>query len=537
VRWPWLLAALASLAACAAPPQAAEPEPSGAPAAAPASLHPQPNPPGLTDADLHGRWRIVSLNARAPAGLAEDSPGERTPYLAFSPLGYGGNTGCNSFGGYGVHDGARYYASGAGQTAMGCGDLTAQEETIIGILTASPRMLLSADGRLTLTAARGTMVVVRDRSAAPFPPPPDWGERAILAGTVWRLAGVDGAWLHEPGRRTLAFEADRWSLSSECGATGGAWRQRGDRIEARPDPVATRACRAEAAAIDDRLIALLAARARFVTGPNGEILIGGGGHWATGERPRPILADEAPLLAGNWRIAAIDGAEPAPASEPRIAFGPTGFSGSTGCNSMQGNHIAHARRLFAAPPVMTQMGCGGALAAQERRIASLLAAAPRIALAGEEGIALVDENGSLLLRREGAAPWAPVGRLWAGEALEAELTMLDGAPLQEHYSQPGTRLRLTAQRFDIYTGCGRLGGIWRRQGVAPPPAAIEFLTDPEPPPEGACAGALVARLPVFSRMLNGPARLLVGASGELIVAGEHHWLVGRVLPPSTRRRR
>jgi heat shock protein HslJ len=265
-------------------------------------------------------------------------------------------------------------------------------------------------------------------------------------------------------------------------------------------------------------------------------LIGGGGHWITGERPRAVLADEAALLAGAWTIAAIDGRPPEGPRPAHIAFGPTGYSGSAGCNSFQGYQMAHRRRLFVTMPVSTEMGCGGTLGAQERRVTALLAAAPRIAL-GERGeIALVDEAGSLRLRRaEGADGWAPEGRLWTGAPLTAELTMLDAEPLRMRMSEPETRLRLTAQRFDIDSGCGRLGGIWRRQSAVPAGvSALEFLTDAEPDPEGACAGALAARLPVFKRLFNGPARVLIGASGELLVAGDRHWLGGRVLRPSRR---
>ena len=537
MRGLWLLAALPPiLAACAQTAQPLPPEPAAVSAPAPA---PAAQPPILTDAELHGRWRIVILNDAAPRATAADGGGDRTPHLVFSPWGYGGSTGCNSFGGFGVlEESGRYYASSAGQTAIGCGPLSAQEDSIIGILTASPLLSLESDGTLRIAAPRGTMTVRREASGRNEPAAAPWQAETLLAGSAWTIAGVDGVWLREEGeRRSLRFEAERWTLRGPCGARGGTWRQGGDRIEARPDPFLTRACDGGAAALDDRLVAMLGARPRFVTGPNGEILIGGGGHWATGERPRSPLADEAPLLAGSWTIVAIDGRPPA-GGEAAIAFGPTGFSGSAGCNSFQGYFLAHGRRFYAPPAMATEMGCGPPLAAQERRVGALLSGAPRIALAGDGEIALVDEAGSLRLRRtSAAAAWAPAGRVWAGAPLQAELTMLDGIPLQEHYSHPATRLRLGPQRVDIETGCGRLGGIWRRPAGSPGASGIEFLTDPEPPPQGECAGALVARLPAFMRLLNGPARILIGASGELIVAGDRHWLAGRVLTPAARRRR
>src|SRR5688500_5393044 len=130
------------------------------------------------------------------------------------------------------------------------------------------------------------------------------------------------------------------------------------------------------------------------------------------------------------------------------------------------------------------MACGP-VSAQEARVGLLLTASPSIALGEEDELALVSETGSLRLRRNGATTWAPEGRPWAGEPLQAELTMLGALALRNRISEPETRLRLSAQRFDIATGCGRLGGIWRRRD-----GALEFLTDPEPEPSRACAGAL-----------------------------------------------
>ena len=525
----WLLAALppALLACTASAPEPAAtpaPVPAAAPAPAPPAPPPLPAPTGTSEAHLYGRWQIVSLNGRPPIGGRGDPAGERPPHIAFGPGGYGGYAGCNSFGGYGLFDGTRYYASGVTMTAVGCSDLAAQEDAVVRLMTASPRIVREADRTLTVTAGAATMVLSRiSPSPAAAPPPAE-----VLAGTNWVLSAVDGLWLSSQGfpPPTLRFEADRWILSGACGTAGGAWRQRGDRIEAETPQTAARACPANAAALGDRLFALLAASPRFVTGPNGEILIGGGDHWATGQRPRMPLADDAPLLAGSWRIVAIDGA--APIREPGIAFGPTGFSGGTGCNSMQGHYLAHGRRVFAAPPIRTEMGCAGPLRIQEERIAGLLAAAPRIAL-GEDGeIALVDPSGSLRLRREApAAPFSPSGRLWTGTPLRAELIGIGGAPLQVRYTDPVTHLRLSDRRWEIDTGCGRLGGVWRREDAG----AVGLFTDPGPDSRAPCSPAAET----LHRFFNGRARILVGESGELLIAGEETFLAGRVLPQARRR--
>lgn len=116
----------------------------GAPAATPAygaSLDP---------AELAGAWRVVALGNAAPRSLDEGRTKPRLPCLLFSGTGYGGTTGCNHFGGLGLLEGGRYYTAPGPQTAMGCGDLMAQEEAITGLLAASPRISRNADGALAL---------------------------------------------------------------------------------------------------------------------------------------------------------------------------------------------------------------------------------------------------------------------------------------------------------------------------------------------------------------------------------------------------
>ncbi len=481
----------------------------------------------LGEADLHGRWRIVELDGRTLNMLAEDHPGERTPYVVFSAGNYGGNTGCNAFGGLGVLHGGRYYAGPAMQTAIGCGNLSAQESAIIGLLTGAPRLSLGPDGSLTLVDRQHSMRLRRDTVATS--PGAPWTGTQILAGTTWTISEVDGRRL--PGNRqwTLTFEADDWTLTGPCDRRGGRWRQVGGMVVATAmDPAAD--CAAAEAGIDSAIVELLLARPRFATGPNGEFLLGGGGHWVVGERPRNALSDGSPLLSGNWRITAIDGQPPIANAGSRLAFGATGYSGSAGCNSMQGYYLAHSRRFFSAPPMQTEMACVGPVAAQEELVARILVSGPRLASSGAAEIEILSEVGSLRLRRDGETEWAPEGRSWSGEPLEAELTMIGGVALQNHYSEPVTRLELTPGRFQIVTGCGRIGGIWRQRR-----SALEFFSDAEPEPSGECAGALGRRHPEFMRMFNGPARAQIGASGELLIAGEQLWLAGRVTRPSRRK--
>jgi heat shock protein HslJ len=505
------------LAACAAAP---EPPAEDMPAAEVAEQPAAPKP-ALTEAELTGTWRIASLNGAPPLGR---------PRIVLGASGYGGNTGCNDFGGYAVFDGERYYGSPASQNLMGCPAVMAQEEAILRLFTSAPHVAKGDGSTLVLSGGGREMVLTRDptdpAARAPDDPPP------VLVGTRWTIREIDGERLPFESGRTLVFEADRWTVEGLCGAPSGSWRQQGGRILTKAEPTPpSEVCPAADRQFAERLGVMLAARPGFVTGPNGEILIGGGGHWLWGERPRQALADEAPLLGGRWRIVGIDGRPPAEGREAGLAFGPTGYSGGTGCNGMQGLYLAHGRRLFTGWGVQTQMGCGGPVGAQEKRIVALLGSGPRIGVAGGGEIALMDSEGSVRLRREpGGEAWGPDATAWAGQPLEGEVLFIDGEPTQMRSTEPEVRLRLTREGWELRSGCGRIGGIWRRrEGV------LEFLTDSDTKADGACAGILGKRFSALSRLGNGGVRGLVGPSGELLLAGAEHWIVARMRPPARRR--
>jgi heat shock protein HslJ len=482
-------------------------------------------------AEITGRWQIALLDGAPPRGFGRDRGGEREPHIVFSPTGYGGSTGCNSFGGLGFLEGDRYYGAGAVQTQIGCGDLEAQEQAIIGLFSSAPRVSSSGSGALRLTTDAHEIVLRRDQFPGQRLPPVE--APLLLAGTSWTIHSVKGQPLRSPVAATLTFEADSWSMRGPCGDLSGGWRQQEDRIVT--DAVAlrpARGCTVALLSVMANLLDLMGARPRFVTGPNGEILIGGGYAWAVGERPRPAPGSDAAILAGGWDIIGIDGAPPAADSRPRLWFGPAGYGGDTGCNSLQGLFIAQGRRLFTGWGAQTERACAPPISTQEARIGALLAAAPRIALATGGEIALVDARGRLQLRRtDRGAGWAFVVTPLAGAPLEAEIVQFDGEPVRRRPADPETRFRLAQDQWELRTGCARLGGVWRRED-----GALAFFTDAEAPPAGACAGILAEKLFAWMRMFNGRARGVVGQSGELLIAGDEHWLTARIEHPTARRR-
>lgn len=520
------IAAVAAVALCACAPRADRaPQP---PAAEAVVAEPAPAGAltGIQFKQIEGHWRIVSVDGAAPRAIDEDAGRQRTPRLHFSPTHYGGTSGCNFFGGLGLLEGNRYYAAPGAQTVMGCGDLTAQEKAVTGIFWGSPRIALSEAGTLTLTGDKHRLVLSRDPSLDVAQPAASAdGGPPVLAGSTWVIHSIDGHSIIAPGRengRRLRLEAESWSGSAACATLSGPWRQQEDRILLSGAIATTeQLCPPADAAIDRKLAEIMAAGPRFVTGPNGEILIAGGGHWLAGDRLRDAMSDQSSLVAGAWRIAAIDGRPPAEGTDPALAFGPSGYTGTTGCNSILGLFLAHGRRLFTAPGPQTQQGCG-ALTRQEERITRLLGASPSIALAGEGRIALVDRFGMLVLRRDsGAGDVRYVPRaLPAPTTLRAELYSLDGVPLRHRAADPESRIRLAPNRWELRLGCIDLGGVLRRSG-----GTMHFFTDARPLPAPGCAETL---RPGLMKMMNSEARALVGTNGELLIAGPEHWLVGQV---------
>jgi heat shock protein HslJ len=256
--------------------------------AAPAA-RPNAPAPSLSLESIAGPWRIVTIDNAPPAALPGAVSRERTPRLHFTPAGYGGTAGCNYFGGLGLLEGDRYYAAPGGQTAMGCGDLTAQEMVVTGIFWSAPRVALGADGTLSLKGDKHSVELRRDPTLPGEDSPPASAAPPLrLAGSAWIIRTVDGKLVEGPsdaGRRTLRLEAASWSGTAACATLGGEWRQQLDRlILSGPISTTEQKCPPEAAEMDSRLAALLSANPRFITGPNGEILIAGGGHWLIGDR-------------------------------------------------------------------------------------------------------------------------------------------------------------------------------------------------------------------------------------------------------------
>lgn len=466
---------------------------------------------------LYGRWRIVEVNG-APARALSTEPALQ-PSVTFGPDRYGGSSGCNSFGGSGLLVGDRWFAEPPMATQQGCGELTAQEEAVFGIVAGGPAVTWDGgpDSAMLRTAA-GTLRLSR-MGVAPEHEGSDASE--LMAGRGWELFTLDGAAVDLPGARqpaSLAFEADRWTLETPCAVHRGTWRQMEGEVLLDTGTSAPRACGAEAAPADEALADAVAGRMAYVIGPNGELVLASADHWVTGRRDATFGEEGRGMLSGRWRIVSADGASPPGGGRPaELLFGPGAFAVWDGCRHSEGVAMASERQLFThGSGVVTLANCPPDEI--RRKINAVVAASPRIALTADDGVALVSRAGTLRLERTSARAF--------GTGVETRL-------------QPGTAFaigatglpaRLTVgpgDRFTVSLPCGTFEGRWRN---ARGPNGDHARFGPERPPPGCAEEPAAMRLYNF---FTGDVLVAVGPNRDIaLFVSNGQGLAARVANPS-----
>lgn len=446
---------------------------------------------------LEGRWQLLEVNG-APPRTPRGRPASDLQ-LVFTDDSYGGNAGCNSFGGLGMQVGDRWFAGGPLSTLVGCGEINDQERAVSGVLSGGPTVAFGADGTATLRAAGRGSLKLRRLGPAPENAP---AEPPLLAGTRLSFGALDGKAVDLPGAKalpSLAFEADRWTLDTPCLTASGRWRQQGNAAVIERGTETARACAPALAAPSRAFREALTGEQRFVVGPNREIVIAGGGHWAFGgiERQDGAAGD----VAGIWRVEAIDGVAPPPAERaPELTLGNGLYGLWDGCQHSKGVAIVHERQLFTrGSGVVTLANCPDDPV--RRRINAVVVGRPRMAWADGGVLALVSHEGSLRLRRTSRRAWPAKAdtRLRAGQAFELALA-------------PGLPARLTlgpGDRFTLAMDCGAMTGRWRAARTGDGWAARFGPDRPAPSCRDLPAGSRAHRL------FSGDVRAAVGPNGDI----------------------
>ena len=175
-----------------------------------------------------------------------------------------------------------------------------------------------------------------------------------------------------------------------------------DAATLKPDRRGARACNPASRGQSEAWLVAMRGALRYGTGPNGEILLAGGGHWMVGDLARRG-SSEATLLAGRYEVengptaAQRNGAKPAERILTRNAY-----SLWDGCNHTEGLAITFERQLFVHGSGLTTL----ASCAPDRVDSGLKRIArsePRIGrIPG--GLLLWSPAGVVRLRRTGDAP-------------------------------------------------------------------------------------------------------------------------------------
>ncbi|WP_431848391.1 META domain-containing protein [Allosphingosinicella sp.] len=413
---------------------------SSAPSAQPAA---EPPPPVLL-----GQWRIVSLDGRAPAVGRDGKP----PVLTFNEGGYGGYAGCNSFGGQGLAHEGRFYGGSTMSTAMACGPPFDEQETAVWrVLGNAAHLRWSGPDRVVFVAPARRMELARtgplpsDRQAAPTIP---------MIGTAWSFGALDGKPIEMPGARSgpvLTVEGDRFTLETPCLVAEGSWGQTGHgAVVLKPDRSTARACNSASRGQSEEWLTAMRGLLRYVNGPNGEILLAGGGHWMVGDLVRRG-SSEATSLSGRYEVeggptaAQRNGAKPAELILTRNAFYLW-----DGCNHTEGLAIPFERQLFLHSSGLTTLA--NCLPGRDDvRFKRIILSEPRIGRI-PKGLLLSSPAGAVRLRRSGGAPTG-TGGVTSRLAPGMRFTLLAAAG--------GTLAILPGNRFRLTQPCGMTDGRWR----------------------------------------------------------------------------
>jgi heat shock protein HslJ len=174
-------------------------------------------------------------------------------------------------------------------------------------------------------------------------------------------------------------------------------------------------------------------------------------------RPGPISLDRT-----AWEITAINGKPTQRA--PRIEFVRGLALGSTGCNSFEGSYVQNGQLLSFRRVFATEIGCPGAIGAQERALLTLLSPKVQILRGADGGIMLKSGRQTATLRR--AANCINCNRLPVAAAVPLPKLVGNDWVIQSINGKPVSlpdkaKISFTATNVSATIGCNRMSGPYR----------------------------------------------------------------------------
>lgn len=261
--------ALSLLAACGA-------QPDGPPGPNPDTADAAPSPVLAID-EITGRWRVVSIDGDAPV---KRGGGSGEPYLSITQNSVGGSIGCNNFGALTLFADGRFAAHGWGGEARYCNGIAEREQALSELFFSRPQVERTGNG--LRIRSKEHEVILADRG------PPERESFDLpaqtLANTRWTISFLDRSEASSsPDDRVLTFTKDSWRGLASCATLFGTYRREDNRLIVGKDIATTEQnCPPEYAARDDAFADLMRSDPRYLIGPNGELILAGGGHYLTG---------------------------------------------------------------------------------------------------------------------------------------------------------------------------------------------------------------------------------------------------------------
>ena len=374
-----------------------------------------------------------------------------------------------------------------------------QERIVQRLLASAPRVEWFGPDRFTLAAPGQRMELVR---TGPLP-----AERFIVAaipllGSAWSFGALNGRAIEMPGARsgpTLAAEGDRFTLETPCLAAEGGWTQIGPgAVTLSPDRRTPRTCNPASRGQSEAWVQAMRGPLRYGNGPNGEILLAGGGHWMVGDLVRRG-SSEATSLSGRYEVEGGPTAAQRNVARPaELVLTRNSYSLWDGCNRTEGLAIPFERQLFLhGSGLSTLANC--LPGRDDARLKRVVLSEPRIGrIPG--GLLLSSAAGDIRLRRTGDAPPGTGG-------VTTQLT--PGMRFTLLGEGGGTLAILPDSRFRLTQLCGVTEGHWR---AAPREldGAVRFGPDR---PAAACERDPTAR--PFQRAFLGNVDVVIGPNRDI----------------------
>lgn len=225
-------------------------------------------------------------------------------------------------------------------------------------------------------------------------------------------------------------------------------------------------------------------------------------------------------LNGTWLITAFDDAPAVQAEDrtPSLTFTRGGYGGTAGCNALGGIGTLYGDRYFSFPGPQTQMGCSGPVGEHEAILHAVMHGSPRVSRGGEDRLVLQANGHRLLLRREEHSPDVPDQIAPSLDIMRFQIDTINGT-VDARASGNRISLDFNSPQLRLKTACGTSTGTWKQVDRSLDITKFEDAATP-------CSHHDQVTGKIVHTILDSKPTFVLGANGELLIAGGGNWMVG-----------